>query len=63
MVKEILRGNNSDFVVSLLRSELNVLSSTIRMIEDNEINRDVVIDNLKQVERDVRWLRRSCFEA
>ena len=63
MVEQILRGSNSDFVVSLLRSQLSVLSSVIQMIEDNEINRDVVIDNLKQVERDVRWLRRSCFEA
>ena len=62
MVEQILRGNNSDFVVSLLRSQLSVLSSVIQMIEDNEINREIVTDNLKQVERDVRWLRRSCFD-
>ena len=62
MVEQILRSHNSDFVVSLLRSQLIVLSSVIAMIEDHEINREVATDNLKQVERDVRWLRRSCFE-
>ncbi len=63
MLNQNLRSSNSDFVVSLLRSQLSVLSRIIQMIEDNEINRDVIIDNLKQVERDVRWLRRSCFEG
>ncbi len=62
MVDQILRGSNSDFVVSLLRSQLGVLSRIIQMIEDNEINRDGIMDHLKQVERDVRWLRRSRFE-
>ena len=51
---------NEDLVVSLLRSQLRTLSSIIEMIERKETNKEIIIEYLKQIERDVRWLRRSC---
>lgn len=62
MVNQTSRSCSNDLVVSLLRSQMNALNEIIQMIEDNQVNPEIAIGNLKQVERDVRWLRASCFQ-
>ncbi len=61
MSNQTFRNCGSDLVVSVLRSQVKALNEIILMIEDNNVNSEVIAANLRQVERDVRWLRASCF--
>ncbi|GEM_PF-2772227 len=60
---------NEDVMFSLLRSQVNVLSDVLRSLEEekkepllrnNHLN-EYVHENIKNVEKDLRWLRKSCL--
>ena len=58
---------NEDAMVSLLRSQVNVLSGVLRSLEEenekpflrnNHLN-EYIHENIKNVEKDLCWLRKS----
>lgn len=50
-----------DFVISSLRSQISTLVSVLDHIErGNDIN-EYVNENIRRVERDLNWLRRSAL--
>lgn len=60
---------NEDVMFSLLRSQMNVLSGVLRSLEEekkeplsrnNSLN-EYVHENIKNVEKDLRWLRKFCL--
>ncbi len=58
---------NEDVMFSLLRSQVNVLSDVLRSLEEekekpllrNTHLNEYVHENIKNVEKDLRWFRKS----
>ena len=57
-----LLGSNQDFILSLLRSQVKTLTGVLSNIEQtNEIDEHIQA-NLKQVELNIRGLRKLCAD-
>ena len=53
-------GSNQDFIVSLLRSQVKTLSDLLSNIEETSVIDENIQTNLKQVEVNIRGLRKLC---
>ncbi len=59
MVQKLM-GSNQDFIVSLLRSQVKTLSDLLSNIEETSVIDENIQTNLKQVEVNIRGLRKLC---
>ena len=58
MNEQFLNRIHEDLIIRLLRSQIELLMNLVNHIEaGNDIN-GYVEDNLKRVEKDLRWLRK-----
>ena len=51
-----------DLVVQLLYSQIRALCKVLNHIETGNPMNDYVDENIKSVEKDLRWLRKSCLD-
>ncbi len=52
---------HEDFIVSLLHSRMNLLLKTIHYVEAGNPINGYVQENLKEVERDLRWVVKKLY--
>ena len=62
MVPQKLLGSNEDFIVSLLRSQVKALNDLLNSIEQTGVIDEHVETNFKQVEVNIRGLRKLCSD-
>ena len=62
MVTQRLSGNNQEFIVSLLRSQVDSLSRLLHGLEESNAVEDHIPERLKQVEVNLRGLRKLCSD-
>ena len=51
-------NTNLDFMNSLLRSQINQLASVLSNLEESDSTSDHIPDNIKRVEKNLRWFRK-----
>ena len=54
---------HGDLIVSLLRAQIGCLVKVVQHIEQGNSINEFVDDNIKRVEKDLRWLRNYYFNV
>ena len=54
---------SEDLFASSLRSQINILMNVLNHIETGNPINDYVAENLRTVEKDIRWLRKISFNT
>jgi hypothetical protein len=62
MLTQRFLGSNQDFIVSLLRSQVKELNRLLNSIEESNIIEEHIQNGLKQIEVNLRGLRKLCSD-
>ncbi len=58
MEDRVVSGVNTEIIASLLRQQISILEDFLRNIEQGNRNDDYIYENLKRVEKNLKWLRK-----
>ena len=60
---ERLTSVNEDIIVSFLRSQIKTLENIIESVEKRNDMSDFAHENLKRIEKNLRWIRKLFFTS
>jgi hypothetical protein len=54
--------DNADWIAGLLRKQVAELSAVLQDVEQGKFIKERAFENLKKVEKQIRWLRKAWLE-